>query len=475
MQVRLTANQRPTIAAIGAKTVMETDTLTFVVTATDPDAGEVLTYTASSLPSGASFNATTRTFSWVPALGQQGNYTARFKVTDFGGLSDSTTVSITVTKKNSKPTISAISPKTVTETDTLNFTVTANDPDVGDVLTFSESNLPSGASFNAATHAFLWVPALGQAGSYAPRFKVTDAGGLIDSTVVAITVTKKEIRPTLNAIATKTVAEKDTLAFTVTVASSHPNDTLTFGVSNPPSGASFNTATHAFLWVPNYQQNGTYSPRFKVSNQSGLSDSITVTITVNKTNAKPALASRVPATVSVVSFNTPFAFRVSVIDPNGDPITYTWKVNGAVEKTGPDSTYTKTFSATNAPQSVVCLFADPGGLKDSTSWSFTITEVETGEMVPTEFALGQNYPNPFNPSTTIRFSLPREVPVTLEIYNVLGVKVRTLSDGRVMSAAFHTVVWDGRDEAGAVASTGVYLYRIQAGQFVAARKMTVLK
>lgn len=104
-----------------------------------------------------------------------------------------------------------------------------------------------------------------------------------------------------------------------------------------------------------------------------------------------------------------------------------------------------------------------------------VSDVEEPGVVPTEFTLSQNFPNPFNPSTTIRFALPKEAPVTLEIYNILGMKIRTLISGQSMNAAFHTVVWDGKDDAGVGVPSGMYLYRIHADKFQASKKMTLLK
>jgi flagellar hook assembly protein FlgD len=161
-------------------------------------------------------------------------------------------------------------------------------------------------------------------------------------------------------------------------------------------------------------------------------------------------------------------------------LTWTWKVNGVIEKgpgsTAADSAFTRNFSDAHGTAKVVtAVFADPSGLKDSTTWNFTITPVEEHVAVPTEFNLGQNYPNPFNPTTTISFSLPKEAPVTFEIYNMLGVKIRTLMAGQTKSAGLYTVAWDGRNDAGVSMSSGVYLYRINAGSFLASKKMTLLK
>jgi hypothetical protein len=95
--------------------------------------------------------------------------------------------------------------------------------------------------------------------------------------------------------------------------------------------------------------------------------------------------------------------------------------------------------------------------------------------LPTVYHLDQNYPNPFNPSTTIRFALPQQSQVTLEIYNVLGQRVRTLIADDLYEAGYYDVVWDGRNQAGGVVSSGLYIYRITAGEFTNVKKMLFLK
>lgn len=89
--------------------------------------------------------------------------------------------------------------------------------------------------------------------------------------------------------------------------------------------------------------------------------------------------------------------------------------------------------------------------------------------LPVQFALRQNYPNPFNPTTEIKFALPEQSDVTIDIFNLLGQKVTTLVDG-LLPAGYHQVVWDGS----AVAS-GIYYYKITAGGFTDVKKMTLLK
>jgi hypothetical protein len=91
------------------------------------------------------------------------------------------------------------------------------------------------------------------------------------------------------------------------------------------------------------------------------------------------------------------------------------------------------------------------------------------EALPTEFALNQNYPNPFNPTTTIGFELPKAAQVKLSIFNVLGQEVDVLVD-RQMTAGRQTVEWDAANYA-----SGLYFYRIQAGDFSETKKMLMLK
>jgi hypothetical protein len=93
---------------------------------------------------------------------------------------------------------------------------------------------------------------------------------------------------------------------------------------------------------------------------------------------------------------------------------------------------------------------------------------------PTEFALNQNYPNPFNPSTSIRFSVPKEGRVKIEVYDVTGSLVKTVLDEAVR-VGNKEVVWDGTNSSGSKVASGMYLYRLQSDDFVAVKKMIMLK
>lgn len=115
-----------------------------------------------------------------------------------------------------------------------------------------------------------------------------------------------------------------------------------------------------------------------------------------------------------------------------------------------------------------------GGTKDYWYNDDTLVVEEARVGIPTEFALRQNYPNPFNPTTSIEFDMPSAADVKLVVYDVTGRKVRTLVNG-ALDEGYKNVVWNGRDDLGNSISTGLYIYRIQAGDFIDVKKMTFLK
>ncbi len=103
------------------------------------------------------------------------------------------------------------------------------------------------------------------------------------------------------------------------------------------------------------------------------------------------------------------------------------------------------------------------------------TAKELTIITPDDYILEQNYPNPFNPSTTIRFTLPINKTISLRIYNALGQEVRTLINNQTLTAGSHEIIWDGRDNHGNPVASGMYIYKLEFGNFSKSRKMMLLK
>ena len=112
-----------------------------------------------------------------------------------------------------------------------------------------------------------------------------------------------------------------------------------------------------------------------------------------------------------------------------------------------------------------------GEITVPTEETFTL---ERKAIIPIAYILHQNYPNPFNPITSLRYDLPEQAQVTLTIYDLMGRVVRTLVNIE-QTAGYKSIQWNATNDAGSPVSAGVYLYKIQAGEFVQTKKMVLLK
>ena len=181
-------NRTPVLNPIGNQTVSEGATLTLTLSSTDED-NDTLTYSASNLPAGSSFNSNDGIFNWTPGFDEAGNYTdIEFTVSDNGTPMELAVelITITVGNINRAPVFTNPGPKEVLEDESLSFTVTASDPD-SDSVTITGANMPSGASFDGTI--FNWTPTLAQEGIYTISFTATDNGTPVESSLLEIVIT----------------------------------------------------------------------------------------------------------------------------------------------------------------------------------------------------------------------------------------------------------------------------------------------
>ena len=164
---------------------------------------------------------------------------------------------------------------------------------------------------------------------------------------------------------------------------------------------------------------------------------------------------------------------------SGDP-AFTTNLTSFSLNPGENQTVTVTFAPLTAGDynaQLLILNDDP--LNDSLSISLSgvadnATGINDATSLPTTFAVSPNFPNPFNPSTTIAYQLAGTAFVRLEIYDMLGQKIRTLVHQQ-LPAGYYQAVWDGRNDQGVQAGSGLYLYRFTAGNVTTVRKMVMLK
>jgi hypothetical protein len=178
--------------------------------------------------------------------------------------------------------------------------------------------------------------------------------------------------------------------------------------------------------------------------------------------------------------------NLSSDEPFGVSVGYTSASSNRVMVTyypGTDFHYNYAYSSADNQWLYYVADSDQDGTSESV-WLYLIrayvsvggigTEKETIELAPSKYNLAQNYPNPFNPSTTIKFSIPQGNDVVIEIYNMTGQKIKTLVKD-YYAAGTYEAAWNGLNENGMKVSSGIYLYRIKAGNYIKTNKMTLLK
>jgi len=287
-------------------------------------------------------------------------------------------------------------------------------------------------------------------------------------------------------------AEGDSLTYSIL--DSTDNGTLI--LSDPISGT--------FTYSPIENFNGSDSLTFSVSDGI-LLDTGTVNITVVGLNDAPssfALSEQDSVYITMDNFATDsisFTWDES-IDVDGDELLYDFTasliVNGQVKaeynsssltiremKIDHQSVFDEIFAAqamfgeiewdVSVRDSMVEVTSENGALTLGVNASAAVLSIN-GELSPEVFSLHQNYPNPFNPVTKLRYDLPENGHVNITIYDMLGREVKTLIN-QTQDAGYRSVIWDATNDYGKPISAGIYLYQIQAGEYMRTKKMVLLK
>ena len=149
-----------------------------------------------------------------------------------------------------------------------------------------------------------------------------------------------------------------------------------------------------------------------------------------------------------------------------------------------DGTWTPPAGTSPFPTKVTVTFKPTDPNRRDARWMVTVSSpcgevnfdppVEYELTAPEAFDLSGNYPNPFAGQTVIEVALPEAASVTLAVYDVMGRRVATVMD-RKMSAGAHQISWNGRSDSGQRLASGTYFYRIEAGSYVATRKLTIVR
>lgn len=295
-----------------------------------------------------------------------------------------------------------------------------------------------------------------------------------------IAVTAANVAPTLtlNPAGPYSTNEGQSIQIQLVGADANAGDVLTYSSTTPPSGATLNATSGLFSWTPAYNQAGSHTITFTVSDNHGASTSQQVTITVNNVNRAPYFSTIPPPGTTVKAHIAPtpvyYSFGYMATDPDGDQLTYSMVEGPDGSSVSANGIFIWNVKTGQAGFSfVVTIKVTDGEFEATTTTIFNVDQVIVGveepDQIPSEYKLSQNYPNPFNPSTKISFALPKESHVRLSVYNILGQEVGVLVN-KSMGAGYHDVTFDASK-----LNTGMYIYKIEAEDFVSVKKMLFVK
>ena len=338
---------------------------------------------------------------------------------------------------------------------------------------------------------------------------VEDNGGnkISNSSSIIFTVVSNVV-PTANK---QTITlDEDTVANILLTGNDKESSDLKYSYSLPIFGSLSGTAPN-LVYKPNPNFFGPDSFKFVVNDGVIDSDSALVSIIVNSINDKPSdfdLISPVDQFEIRITNNNVDNAKVSFswhesIDIDMDKLNYIFHYQFEMNNNN-DEKFQLDYDTTINETSVDFIYRKFLKELDSSlstrgqiTWSVDVTDgidtvinneqriikvegkyaaLSTNEdkVFPEKYILYQNYPNPFNPITSIKYDLPRETPVTIEIYNIIGNKITTLID-KNMDAGSHIVRWNSTDNNGAKIPSGIYFYHIKTNEFIKTKKMILLK
>ncbi len=296
-------NRPPVFTPVADQTVAEGGRLQFTVSATDPDAGQSVSYFPdTNSPAGVAITASTGVVTWTPTEAQgPGDYVLTLHALDNGTPPRSSTlrVKVTVTEVNQPPMLAAVAGRSIPQGQLLTVQLAASDPDLPpNQLAFSlDAGGPDGAAVDPQSGVFTWLAPFDLApGDYAFTVRVTDNGvPLLSATqTFHVTVLNAPKPPVFNPISAQTTDEQALWRLTVQAADPDtPPSTMVYSLDIAPAGALINAATGLISWTPAESQgptNAVFVVRATKTADSNLTAAVTFSVKVNEVNQPPILS-----------------------------------------------------------------------------------------------------------------------------------------------------------------------------------------
>ncbi|MXX36736.1 MAG: T9SS type A sorting domain-containing protein [Gemmatimonadetes bacterium] len=494
-----------------------------------------LTYSVSALPAGLAFDAATRTLSGTPTAATDGATEVTYTATDDDDDTATRTFTIAITEEGTVPVFAAdasINAQTYVVGTAIADWVLPEASGGAGALTYSVSALPAGLAFDAATRTLSGTPTAATDGATEVAYTATDDNSTTATRTFTITVNPAPRVAPAGLTAEPAVIREDaattevSLTFTLGAAATSV-EIVRFAIVDPsegtaatrdvdytarlnaiiviPVGASERTTTLTLTPINDDDEEGlkalgvqatlistneTLLTDIKLRDDETPSTSIALSADPSTLSESDALTTvTITATLDGKALEEDATVRLAIDDESTATrdLDYAALFTPMIEIPAGSITGTMNFYvdpvADNLEEGdeIIRLIGTIDGLEGG-EVEITLSDPGASEAAktavqtrPEAFALADNFPNPFNPTTTIRYALPQAADVELTVYNVVGQPVRTLI-AEYQSAGRYAVEWDATNDSGHSLSSGMYLYRLQAGgEFLKVKKMLLLK
>ena len=493
-----------------------------------------LTYSVSALPAGLEFDALSRTLAGTSTEATDGALTVTYTVADSDDDTAALTFTITVAAAGTVPVFAAgaaIANQTYPVDVAIADLVLPEASGGTAPLTYSVSALPTGLEFDAATRTFAGTPTAATDGAVEVTYTVTDANSATATLTFTIAVNPAPASEVVAAgltavpaaIREDAAATAVVLTFTLEAAAT-ADESVRFTLVAPSEGTAavrdvdYTAALEALITIPAGATEGTATLTLTPINDDaeeglkalGVQATLVSTGAALSTDIKirddetPSTFIALSADPSTLDENAGLTAVVLTATLDGKALAEDATVRLAIDQASTatrDLDYSALFTpmieiaagsitgtvnfhvlpvADNLEEGdeIIRLIGTIDGLEGD-EVAITISDPAAAkaavQTLPEAFALADNFPNPFNPATTIQYALPQAADVELTVYNLVGQPVRTLV-AEHQSAGHYAVEWDATNDSGHSLSSGMYFYRLQAGEeFLEVKKMLLLK
>ena len=491
-----------------------------------------LTYSVSALPAGLEFDAASRTLGGTPAEATDGAVEVTYTATDDDDDTATLTFTIAIPEEGTVPVFAAdasINAQTYTAGTTITDWVLPEASGGDGELTYSVSALPAGLEFDAVTRTLGGTPTEATDGAVEVTYTATDDNSATATLAFTITVNPAPRVAPAGLTAVPSVIREDAAATEVSLtftlgAASATDEIVLFAIVDPSEGTAaardvdYTAKLNAIIIIRAGATEGTTTLTLTPINDDDEEDlkALGVRATLISTgetlltdiklrdDETPSTSIELSADPSTLSEDAALTIVTVTATLDGKALEEDATVSVAIDQ---ESTATRDldYAALFTPMieipagsitGTMNFYVDPvaDNLEEGDEiirLVGTIDGLEGGEVEiaisdlgaakaviqtrPEAFSLADNFPNPFNPTTTIKYALPQAADVELTVYNVVGQPVRTLV-AEYQSAGRYAVEWDATNDSGHSLSSGMYLYRLEAGgEFLEVKKMLLLR